>query len=224
MKVLKIKKLTEDEYIENLKNNFISLISGWLPKGNKKNLLRYECLKFYLAAASKQKIKKVPFFVYWLIIKREKLDTGMRIRELKKSNCFISHPTWLKVEDDLNKIWKLLYNDPHHKKESLRLLKAIDNYSDYSKKYFKRYQSKQVAWHAYIRLMVPIFSPICDEVLQYVNKNKYVEYYKLRRYKKSLQKIHPEIVKMVLLNLEDEGKIKIHFFSGSIFLQSLKPC
>jgi hypothetical protein len=110
---------------EYAKKNLTALIRGHLPQSefqlksvsNRKDVYKrrdeFDCLVYYRCASMARRIKKIPFFVYWLILKQQGLFTRANFndafnRELRPQ------ASWIK---DAEKIIVRLSEDSELKQE-----------------------------------------------------------------------------------------------------------
>jgi hypothetical protein len=64
-----------------------------------------------------------------------------------------------------------------------------------------------------------LIEPIRAEILEFINRRQITTWGELRRYKRSLQKIRPDLLMAMLEALEKEGRISINDFPSGMYLK-----
>lgn len=226
---LVIKTEPEDLY-SYAKRNLKALISGrlpeskWKPISNRKNVYGrrddFDCLTYYRSASMSGRVKKIPFFVYWLILKQQRLFTRARLNDALNPGLR-PQASWINnVEGIISDLSKDSDLSPGIQK---KLDITYCSFSEHKNRLFLRYQKKGTARDAIFNMLQenPI-GQIRSEILEFIDRHGTTTWREMRRNKRSIQKIRPEILKWILEELEEEGKIHIHVPFTKVYIQNRK--
>jgi hypothetical protein len=229
--IIKTKFQNENEFYNYAKRNLQALINGHLPANrwklasNKKNAYKrvnsFDCLIYYRCVSMSRKVKKIPFFVYWLNLKKQGYFTRPRIEALLNEDV-INEEIWNIVED--------LSREPELNQEIRERLKKTYNQTQeitYKNRISLRYQKRGINQHIIFNLLKEsqsLLNKIRSETIEFIDREKRTNWRELRRNKRSLQKVKPEVLKWILLELEKEGRLIIKTYPPSkrVHLQSCK--
>jgi hypothetical protein len=229
--IIKTKFQDENEFYNYAKRNLQSLINGYLPASrwklvsNKKNAYKrmnnFDCLVYYRCVSMSKKVKKVPFFVYWLNLKKQGYFTWPKFEALLNEDS-INEEIW-NIVDDLSK-------DPELNQEIRERLKKTYNQTQeitHKNRISLRYQKRGINQYIIFNMLKDsqnLLNKIKNETIEFISRKKNTNWRELRRNKRSLQKVKPEVLKWILLELEKEGRLIIKTYPPSkrVHLQSCK--
>jgi hypothetical protein len=216
--------------LDYAKKNLLTLLRGWIP--NKKDIWRpvvgengyyelshnYVCLEYYRYASAIGRVKKIPFFIYWLVLEKNSLLNRTGIKRLIDKQ-FRLESSWV---TEIEKIIAMLSADSRLDPGiRARLEAAYNSFKEQKYRIFLRYKRKETAKKALLRMAKEnlLIEPIRAEILEFINRRQITTWGELRRYKRSLQKIRPDLLMAMLEALEKEGRISINDFPSGMYLK-----
>lgn len=216
--IIKTSFKNDDEFIDYAKKNLQTLMRGWVPsrkdvfrpvageKGTYELSRKYDCLEYYRHASVNAKAKKIPFFIYWLLLKKGNLLNRAGIKRLFDKEFRIESGWVTEVENIIN---KLSSDSTMNHKIRVRLEAAYNSLKQQKYRIFLRYQQKETAKKAILGIAREglLFEPIKAEILEFISRRGITTWRELRRYKRKLQRIRPDLLDLVLEDLEKEGRI-----------------
>jgi len=225
--ITKTKLQNENEFYNYAKRNLRALINGYLPSNrwklasNKKNVYElmndFDCLIYYRCVSMSKRVKKIPFFVYWLNLKKQDFLTRAKFEALLNKDS---------INEEIWEIIRKLSDDPELNQEIREKLKKTHNQTEeetYRNRISLRYQKREInRCIIFNTLPKGSLSEIKNEIIEFIGLKRVTDWRELRRNKRSLQKIEPGVLKWILLELEEEGQLIIKTYppSKKIYLQS----
>ena len=221
----------DDEFLDYAKKNLLTLLRGWIP--NKKDIWRpvvgengyyelshnYVCLEYYRYASAIGRVKKIPFFIYWLVLEKNSLLNRAGIKRLIDKQ-FRLESGWVTEIEKI--IARLSVDSRLNPGIRARLEAAYYSLKEQKYRIFLRYKRKEMAKKALLRMAKEnlLIEPIRAEILEFINRRRITTWRELRRYKRSLQRIRADLLKLILESLEKEGRISIKVFPSGVYLIS----
>jgi hypothetical protein len=196
----------------------------WAPVSGKKDVYKlkedFNCLAYYRYASMSRRVKKIPFFTYWFILKQQGFLTLGKINDALNPE-FRLEARWI---DEAREIIVRLGEDSDFAEIKERLRKVHDDLTD-NYRPFIRYQKKGLVRDAIFNLLQenPI-GKLRSEILEFIDKHgtPATTWRDMRRLKRNLREIQPEILMWILDDLEKEDLIAINIYPPSrrIYIQS----
>jgi len=230
---------SDKEFINYAKKNIKSLIEG------KRNSQLSEL--FYVKTKERERCRKIPFIIYWLIAEKGKFWTGNNFRnsyegkaKLKKENV----NEILKVIDELRKdpIIDNFFKDRYFEYYDLRkilsryqkernaiverkILESIKNSPRIAKNVTDHIFTLSSTLSNYSSEIIANsltelkkYYELKFEVLDHIESEGTVIQSEMRRKKRRFQRINKELLEKIICELEEEGRISIKIYSGRTFL------
>jgi len=194
--------LDESQFLDYADRNFRALRYGRQKKESSN-----ECLDFYRAISLFGKVRKIPFFIFWLLVKRRRLLALNRVRD------FMSGKIQLKKEwlDDIEAILGRLskgFSYDRFEKEKHRL--------------FSRYLERDVIEKTVLKIAKDscLISEFKNEALEFIQRRGITTWRELRRHNRRLGRLRPLALRWLLEDLQEKGQISIKVFPSGTFLES----
>ncbi len=231
-------KYDSPKYVNYVKKEYEDLINGIKHDSHSLRLsdLYYVCTK-------ERKLKKFPFFIYWLFADTNNLWTRENIKNL--IDGYISlvdydrKEGWNKVTKILDKIYDEDPNSIFHFPE-FDPIKIKHRYQKQKKAVIERTMLETIKNSSYFSQIAKNISKIIteelnrsitqqlkklaeyfeleDEILQYIKSEGVVIKSEMRRNKRRFQKIDKDLFEAILDRLEKEEKISIKIMSNRKYL------
>jgi hypothetical protein len=201
--LIKKTKIKDDDLFYNYaKKNLLNLLYGSAPDDSNAsgNFVidttkekEDECLWLFRHAAMTEKVKKIPFFLWWLSIKNPD-----------------------QYEDTINKMIK----DPDIKNRR-KIEKSYFALAEQPRRIFRRYKKRKIYEkipHNVVKDFFP-FLPFA-ELHAFIQKESVTTSRDIRNCRTVFRKMRPEILDYMLDKLAEEGKIEIKKTSARIYYHS----
>jgi hypothetical protein len=201
---------SQGEFYNYAKKNLKALIRGYLPcsKDRLKSTSRenefkrkrnYDCLLNYRYAAMSGRIKKVPFFAYWL--------------SQKSSDRFLDTIAQLSIDQGIN---------PGIRERLDKTLNSLyDSKLIESTRIIKRYSSRNIGDEIIKNTLKGFKCLPFDELQAFMEKRGVTDLRDIRNCRTIFREMRPEILGWMLEILEEEGRIEIKETSARTYFQSV---
>jgi len=231
--IIKTSFKDEGEFLDYAKQNLQTLLRGWVPapgdirrqvpnrKGWYELSRKYDCFEYYRAASAAGKIKKIPFFVYWLILKQQQLLNLVGFHRLSNEK-FLIEPRWIDQATEI--ISRLSKDSKLDARIRDRLKVFMNNLYEHKTRIFGHYQRKEVAKNAILKMAEGslFIEPIKAEIFEFISQRQVTTWRELRRHNRRLGRIRVDVLKWILEDAKKEGRISIKIFPTGIFLTHSK--
>jgi len=201
-----------------VKKNLINLLRGRLPSRSKTDpfeLRNFDCLVWYRCASMTKRLRKIHFFIFWLILKRQGFFTKAKIKRILRPRPRLD-PEWIK---DIEPVVLSLSDKADINQDLRDRLRSV--YDCGYKRLLDRYQKEKIAKNMLVNMAkrITVFYQIKSEILDYIAKKKVMDLRTLKRNKKKLARMRPDVLCWILEDLQKQGRIEI-YKAGKTFLQS----
>ena len=220
----------DEEFLDYAKINLLTLLRGWVPmqgdiwrqvpnrRGCYELSRKHDCLEYYRAAAASAKIKKIPFFVYWLILVQQHLLNLPGFHRLSNEKFYIK-PQWINRAVEI--ISRLSEDSKLDARIRDRLKVFMNNFNEHKTRIFGHYQRKDTAKNAILKMAEStpfIIEPIKAEIFHFISQHQVTTWRELRRHNRRLGRIQADVLKWILEDAKKEGRISINIFPTGMFL------
>jgi hypothetical protein len=228
--IIKTPFKNDREFLDYARRNLLTLLRGWVP--NRKDIWRpvaggkgsyelsnnYACLEYYRYASAIGRVKKIPFFIYWLLLEKSRLLNRGGIDKLINKQFRLESDRVTEIEQIVSRL-----SDDARLNAGIRarLKTAYNSFAQQKYRIFLRYERKETAKGALLRMARGnlLIEPIRIEILDFIDQRDVTTWSDLRRYKRSLKRIRPDLLMAMLESLENEGRISIYNFSTGMYLK-----